>query len=130
MANLTKIHSDIDFMFTRKPVTNDIALSYDTQAINRSIRNLVSTKHYERLWNPALGSNIDTTLFEPFSSATSESIKVEILEIISKFEPRATVKNIVINPKPDLNSYSATISYYVENATLPTTITLLLERNR
>ena len=63
MANAKKIYSDIDFTFLKKPVTADVALSYDEQAVIRSIRNLLSTKHYERPFNPNLGSNIDTFLF-------------------------------------------------------------------
>ena len=59
MANITKLYSDIDFTFTKKPVTNDIALSYDTQAVIRSIRNILSTKKYERPFNPDFGSNLD-----------------------------------------------------------------------
>ena len=130
MANLTKIYSDIDFTFTRKPVSNDVALSYDAQAVTRSIRNLLSTKHYERLWNPDLGSSIETILFEPISSTTVSLLKTEIIEIISQHEPRAKVKDVLIVPRPDINSYSVSLSFYLENTTLPTTVILLLERNR
>ena len=59
MANITKLYSDIDFTFTKKPVVGDVALSYDTQAVIRSVRNLLQTKHYERPFDPNLGSNLD-----------------------------------------------------------------------
>jgi phage baseplate assembly protein W len=130
MATLTKIYSDIDFTFTRKPVSNDIALSYDAQAVARSIRNLLSCKHYERLWNPDLGSNIETILFEPISPSSKTSLENEVSEMIDKYEPRVNLKSVVVTPKPDENSYSISITYYLENATIPTTITILLERNR
>ena len=71
MATLTKIYSDIDFTFTKKPVTGDVALSYDEKAVTRSIRNLLSTKRYERLFDPLLGSNIDALLFENVSPIIS-----------------------------------------------------------
>ena len=74
MANLTRIYSDIDFTFTKKPVTNDVALSFDTQAVIRSIRNLLLTRHYERPFNPDLGSNIDAMLFEMVSPLTATSL--------------------------------------------------------
>ena len=130
MATLQKIYSDIDFTFTRKPVTNDVALSYDSQAVARSIRNLLSSKHYERLWNPDLGSSIESVLFEPISSASSALLVNEVENMINTYEPRVKLKNVLVNPKPDLNSYSLSITYFLENATLPTTITILLERNR
>ena len=130
MANLQKIYSDIDFTFIKKPVTADVALSYDEQAVIRSIRNLLSTKHYERPFNPNLGSNMDAMLFENISTATSISIQKEIESIIKNYEPRATLQGIRVSPYPEKNAYNVNLSFYIENATLPTTITLLLERNR
>jgi phage baseplate assembly protein W len=130
MANLQKIYSDIDFTFIKKPVTADVALSYDEQAVIRSIRNLLSTKHYERPFNPNIGSNMDALLFENISLSTSISIQKEIESIVKNYEPRATVQNIKVSPYAEKNAYNITLSFYIENATLPTTITLLLERNR
>ena len=130
MASLTRIYSDIDFTFTKKPVTNDVALSFDTQAVIRSVRNLLLTRHYERPFNPDLGSNIDAMLFEIVSPLTATSLEREIQNVIENYEPRARVDSIVVSAQPDNNAYNATITFYIENATLPTTVTLLLERNR
>jgi phage baseplate assembly protein W len=130
MANLTKIYSDIDFTFTKKPVIGDVALSYDDLAVIRSIRNLLLTKHYERPFNPDIGSNIDAILFEPISPVTATTLEKEVELIIKNYEKRAKLKEIIIVPYPDRNAYDITISFYIENATLPTSVTLLLERNR
>lgn len=130
MAKINKIYSDIDFTFTRKPVVGDVALSYDEQAVIRSVRNLLSTKKYEKLFNPDFGSNLDALLFENFSPVTASIIESEIKNIIDNYEPRARLQNIRVSLLPDQNSYSATISFYIENATLPTTVTLILERIR
>ena len=130
MATLSKIYSDIDFTFTKKPVTGDVALSYDDQAVIRSVRNLLSTRNYERPFNPDLGSVIDALLFENISPLTANSIKNEITRMIENYEPRANIKDVVVNSNPDKNAYNITLSFYIENATLPTTVTLLLERNR
>jgi phage baseplate assembly protein W len=130
MANLQKIYSDIDFTFTRKPVTNDVALSYDTQAVLRSIRNLLLTKHYDRLFNPDLGSNIETLLFENMSDMTANSLQREITAVIERYEPRAILKSVVVSAQEDKNAYNISITFFIENATQSTTATILLERNR
>ena len=130
MASLTRIYSDIDFTFTKKPVTADVALSYDAQAVIRSVRNLLLTRHYERPFNPDLGSNIDAMLFEMVSPLTANSLEREIQNVIENYEPRARVDSIAVSAQPDKNAYNVTITFYIENATLPTTVTLLLERNR
>jgi phage baseplate assembly protein W len=130
MANLTKIYSDIDFTFTKKPVVGDVALSYDDLAVVRSIRNLLLTKYYERPFNPDIGSNIDAILFEPITPVTATSLQKEVELVIKNYEKRAKLKEIVVVPYPDKNAYDITITFYIENATLPTSVTLLLERNR
>ena len=105
-------------------------MSFDTQAVIRSIRNLLLTRHYERPFNPDLGSNIDAMLFEMVSPLSATSLEKEIQNVIENYEPRATVDSIVVSAQPDNNAYNVTITFYIENATLPTTVTLLLERNR
>jgi len=130
MATLQKLYSDIDFTFTKKPVTGDVALSYDNQAVIRSVRNLLSTRFYERPFNPNLGSNVDALLFEMVSPSTAATLETEITNTIENYEPRAKINSVVVKANPDNHSYSVTLSFYIENATQPTTVTLLLERNR
>jgi len=130
MTTLTKIYSDIDFSFTKKPVSSDVALSFDNKAVIRSIRNLLSTRKYERPFDPDLGSNIDALLFENFSPLVASLIEREVTDIINNYEPRALVDSVRVSANPDSNQYDVTITFYIENATLPTTVTLLLERNR
>ena len=130
MANITKLYSDIDFTFTKKPVTNDIALSYDTQAVIRSIRNLLQTRNYERPFNPDLGSTIDAILFEPLSTISATEIKSEIAKVIRNYEPRVIVSNIEVAEQEQYNSYQVTLTFFLENAATPTTITMLLQRDR
>lgn len=130
MATLNKIYSDLDFTFTKKPVTNDIALSYDSTAVTRSIRNLLQTKHFDRLFNPDIGSNLDAVLFENVSPVAASILESEITNTIKNYEPRATLTTVNVTPSPQENGYYVTLTYYLVNATLPTTVTLLLERDR
>lgn len=130
MANIEKLYSDIDFTLAKRPVLNDIALSYDTQAVIRSIRNILLTKRYEKPWNPEFGTNIDAILFENMSFMTTSSLEKEISIAIKNFEPRVNLKNVVVKAYPDKNAYDVTLTFFIANATLPTTITVFLERNR
>jgi phage baseplate assembly protein W len=130
MATINKIYSDIDFAFTKKPVTADVALSYDAQAVSRSIRNLLNTQNYDRLFNPDLGSQITGLLFENISPVIATTMETMITNIIKAYEPRAILKSVNVSSQPDQNAYNVSITFYIENATLPTTTTILLERNR
>ena len=105
-------------------------MSYDAQAVIRSVRNILLTRHYEKPFNPDFGSNIDAILFEMVSPLSATALEREIRTSIENYEPRAKLSEIIVNPQPDNNSYSVSLSFYIENATLPTTVTLILERNR
>ena len=113
MATIKKLYSDLDLTFRRLPVSNDVALSF-----------------YERLFQPTLGSNIDTLLFEPITVLTAGLIKAEIRNVINNFEPRVTIQDIVVDPSPDRNAFKVTLTFLIGNNTLPTAVNLLLERSR
>jgi phage baseplate assembly protein W len=130
MATINKIYSDIDFAFTKKPVTADVALSYDAQAVSRSIRNLLNTQNYDRLFNPDLGSQITGLLFENISPIVATTMETIITNLVTTYEPRARLQSVRVSSQPDQNDYNVSITFYVENATLPTTTTILLESNR
>jgi uncharacterized protein len=130
MATIKKLYSDLDLTFRRLPVSNDVALSFDEQAVIRSVRNLLLTNFYERLFQPTLGSNIDTLLFEPITVLTAGLIKAEIRNVINNFEPRVTIQDIVVDPSPDRNAFKVTLTFLIGNNTLPTAVNLLLERSR
>jgi len=129
-TNIQKLFSDIDFTLAKRPVLGDIALSYDNQAVIRSIRNILLTKKYEKHWNPNFGSNVDTLLFENVSFTTANALEKEIATTIKNFEPRVDLKNVVVKPYTDRNAYDVTLTFFIANATQPTTVTVFLERNR
>lgn len=108
----------------------DIALSYDSQAIIRSIRNILLTKKFEKPWNPQFGSNIDAILFENMSFLAAGALEKEITNAVNNYEPRVNLKQVVVKPIPDKNAYSVTLTFFIANATQPTTVTVFLERNR
>jgi phage baseplate assembly protein W len=112
----------------KKPGTNDVALSYDDKAVIRSVRNLVQTRHYDRLFNPDIGSKVDFLLFEPISELTASSIENEIRITINNFEPRVEIETIKVSTDVDNNGYNVTLSFYITNATVVTTTTFFLER--
>lgn len=130
MAALKNIYSDLDLTFNRLPVTNDIALSYDEQAVVRSVRNLLLTNFYERPFQPDIGSNLNTILFEPVNNLTASHLSNDIENVINNFEPRAKINSVVVSPNSDQNSFLATISFYVGNNTSPTAVNLFLQRSR
>jgi phage baseplate assembly protein W len=130
MAKLNKIYADIDLTFNRVPVSGDIAMRYDDQAVIASVRNLLLTNFYERPFQPNLGSNINAILFEPATSLTAGILDTEIRNVINNFEPRVQINNLNVNPNVDGNTFLIDLSFYIGNNTTPTAVNLILQRSR
>ena len=123
----SRVYKDLNLNFTANPVTGDVAMVTDVNAVNRSVRNLLLTNHYDRPFHPEIGSNVTALLFENFGPITGNQLSRAIEEMIGNFEPRARVTHVECNPIAESNSYSIVINFYVENlpAELQTFQTLL-----
>lgn len=130
MAIDKHIYSDIDLNFKTIYSTGDIALKYDSQAVIRSIHNLLNTNLYERLFQPDLGSTLNTLLFEPVSPLTATLIQNEIVRTITNYEPRAKINTLDVSAAPDSNQFNVYLTVFIGNQTQPTAINLILTRTR
>lgn len=123
-------YTDLDFSFMFHPVNKELILSTDSNAIRKSLRNLIMTNHYERLFHPEIGSNVRKMLFEPMGPLTTNYLETEIFNTITNYEPRVNLVSIEIDAQYEYNAYNITITYYEKNSTQPVTIDILLERLR
>lgn len=123
-------YSDLDLTFKMHPVSKDVVLSVDDQAVIRSVRNLVLTNHYERPFHPEIGSNVRKMLFEPISPLTANYLQREIEDTIRNFEPRVKLQTVIVQIEPDANYYMAIITFFIVNRTEPITINFVLQRLR
>ena len=84
----TRQFTDLNLMFTKHPATADVTKKIDEEAVKSSIRNLISTKNYERPFHPEIGCQIYSLLFENFNPITVQVMKRTIFQVIEKYEPR------------------------------------------
>ena len=129
-AKLTQRYSDFLIDLNPHPVVKDIVKYIDEMAVNKAIRNLILTDRGERLYQPDIGSDLRSMLFEPMSSASGELISTFIQSTIKDYEPRAVVLQVRVVPNYDKNLYTVTIVYMVINKAEPTTLNIALERIR
>lgn len=130
MAKNTRIFSDIDLSFERHPVSKDIFLKYDDNAIKNSLKNLILTKHYERPFHSEIGSNVTALLFENASPAVSAIMRQTIVDVVENFEPRVELIEVDVNMKPDQNEMTVRIIFKIRNTTRPITVEFTLDRTR
>ena len=120
--------TDIDINMTLHPQNKDVVLKYDINAVKRSLKNLLKTNHYERPFKPSLGTNFSTMLFEMIDMANIKVAEQEVRGLIKKFEPRAKVQQLFINPHG--NTLDISILFTILNRPEPQELNLILERVR
>ena len=126
----TRIYKDLDLDFGRNTVTNDVNKLTDVEAVKRSVRNLINTNHFERPFDPEIGGNVRALLFENMTPLTALNLQRKIEEVLSNFEPRAKITQIIADPDMDRNGYRLEIRFYVIGIQNPITVETFLERLR
>ena len=126
----TRIYKDLDLDFGRNTVTNDVNKLTDVEAVKRSVRNLINTNHFERPFHPEIGGNVRALLFENMTPLTALNLQRKIEEVLSNFEPRAKITQIIADPDIDRNGYRLEIRFYVIGIQNPITVETFLERLR
>ena len=130
-ARSARIYKDIALSFERNAATKDVIVKKDVDAVKQSVRNLILTNHYERPFQPEIGSGISNLLFEPLDPITANSLTRVIGEVITNFEPRAQLISVDAQPDYNSNSYEVTINFRVINVPGElVSLTTMLERSR
>ena len=130
MARNTRLFTDLDLNFTAHPVTKDITRRYDENAINASVRNLLLTRNFERLFHSEIGSPIRALLFELPGPMFTIMMQRAIVDVITNFEPRIEIIDVRVIDASDNNAVYITLEFKIVNTERPLTLDLTLERTR
>ncbi len=122
--------SDFFTDFSRHAQTGELNKKINENAVKQSVRNLLLTGRYERLFQPEVGSNLRQLLFENATPAVYVQVKEYIEATIENYEPRAEFVASEVAFNHDMNSANITVLFRVINSTLPTTLEIILERIR
>lgn len=127
----SKGFNDISLSFKRHPVTNDVVLLKNEDAIKRSVQNLVRIVLGEVFFDRLLGTNIEKSLFELSTVNVTDDIRSEIETTINNNEPRVQLTGIGVDITPDDNAFDIKIEYSIIGMSAPSqTINFILEPNR
>ena len=134
---MAAIYSDVDISFLPDPITKDVAIVTDEESVKQSVKLLVLTSLYERVFQPGVGSEVNRVLFEPLNTVTTAVLAQYIADVLKQFEPRITLQYVDMHfdKKPtgeylDPNTLWIEIAFMIRN--LPTLVTtgVLLRRLR
>ena len=117
--------------FKKHPVTDDLVAVKDKAAIVQAITGLLLTRKGERPFQPDLGCDIQDILFEPLDFASAGTIKQEIRNTLSRYEPRAFVEQLRCEPDFENNGYNVELQYTITGRDdIPVAVEFILERTR
>lgn len=132
MAKLIKQVSefrDINYLFSRNPVSGNFNIKKDREAIKQSIRNILLTRKGERPFSPSFGSPIYDYLFENLTFFMVVALKSEIQQAIETYEPRVTVQNVTVQ-YDNQHSILVKTDVLIINSSESFEITVLVDRLR
>lgn len=123
-------YSDFYTNFNVHPQNSRLAKYTNEESVKRSIRSLILTEKYDRLFQPELGCRIRNLLFENMSPVIAEEIKSTIRETIEIYERRARIIDIIVQANESRHSYDIYIYFQVINSVDPVSINITLYRAR
>jgi phage baseplate assembly protein W len=123
------LSKDIDLNFTVNPLTGDLNVKKNNDAVKQSLKNLMLLSLYEKPFNPDLGANIRGYLFENYILNSNKYLEDRIRTVIVKYEPRIQIKTVNVIPNENNNTLDVYIEYYFSGQSIET-FSVNLERTR
>ena len=131
IQRISRSFKDISLSFSPHPVTKDLPILKNENAIIRSVRNLVQTIPTERFFNSNIGSDVYDSLFGFVDYGTASLIEDQIITTVTNFEPRVENLEVEVDPQVDNNSFGVIIRFDVVGQEFPTQeFSFLLEATR
>ena len=131
IQRISRAFKDISLSFEPHPVTKDLPVLKNENAIRRSVRNIVETIPTERFFNSLLGSDVRRSLFEFVDFGTASVIQDQIEIAINNFEDRVENLIVQVDPIADENTFNVTVIFDIIGQEFPTQeYSFLLEATR
>lgn len=124
------LFSDLLNDLTPHPITRDLVRTKNDQSIKQSIKNIILTNFGERMYQPTIGSNVNSALFEPNDIILEENLKFTIRSAIAFHEPRAQVIEVEVFSFSEEDRVNINIYFSIINSTVVETVNLILRRVR
>ena len=131
VVKISRAFKDISLSFTKHPVTNDVTVLNNEDAIKKSVINLCRTRINERFFNDLLGTSIEDSLFETNLDDIASFLEREITVLLKNFEPRIRLTSVIVESLVDSYELQIRIEYDITGLPFPTqNIEFLLQSSR
>ena len=115
----SRAFKDINLSFKRHPVTNDLVVIKNEDAIKQSVKNIIFTILGEKPFLPLFGSKMNSALFELDTNFNETKISDEISSVLLNNEPRISNILVSVSNPSDSHELNATIQYDITGISAP-----------
>ena len=130
-TKISRAFKDISLSFKKHPVTKDVTVLRNEDAIKKSVINLTRTRINERFFNDLLGTSVADILFENMGSGLETALEEEISTLLGNYEPRIELNSVYVIADQDSNELSIQVDYNIVGLPIPSqTIEFLLQPTR
>lgn len=130
MSTESPLFCDIDLNFSKNPVTDDVSIKIDDDAVKRAIRNLLLLKRNEKPFHPEINPGVSELLFELPGPVMMVHGKKKVEEAIRLYEPRIDKLDVNFNFLSDSNALVVNIRFTILNRKAVYETNIKLERTR
>ena len=102
---------DIDFKFKLHPLTGDLIIKKNEDAIKQSLRSIVMSSVGDRRLDNSYGSGVYSLLFENLDIFSVEFFRKKLLNLIERYEPRVQIIDLQLIENLDSNTLFIQIKY-------------------
>ena len=129
MATVSKKFVDLNPNFEKNPLTKDLPLLKNAEAIKFAVKNIIMTTRGDRAFRPYFGSTVVGSLFENFTLATADEVRIAIEDALEAYEPRIKLLDVRVDDNIDSNALDIRIYYRIIGIPLnPQSLNIVLER--
>jgi len=122
-------YTDIDFLFTKHPLTDNLTIKKGANSVKQSIMNLLQLKPGDKPFHPEIKSPIYDYLFENASNIVSVVLEGEVRKYLNAYEPRVIILSVRIS-FPSNNEISCHLEGTIINLQVPFIVNVLINRLR
>lgn len=88
-----------------------LAQNENLRSLRDCVVQLIMTGRGARVMRPDFGTDLRSSVFEPLNDDMINSLREQIIQVISKYEPRVIVKRVSLTP--DFENHTLKVELYI-----------------
>lgn len=121
---------DLDLSFDINPITGDISKKRGMDAIRQSLKNIVLYNKFEKHFMDHFDVGVRKLLFENKQKGFERFLQSRIKTLLTAYEPRVHVHNVVVHPGRSQNDIVITVNYVAKELQTKDSLELKLGKYR